>query len=232
MAPDSRHRGIGRELLARQVTLAQATTSDRIGAFVEEHLAGRRALFERTGFMPVRWSSELRRPLPPARASAGLLPGGLELRPWSTTQRAAVVKAFNLAFDGQWGTPRYTTGSWQERIEDDKAFRADLSAVVVDTHAAGDVVGFVVNAEYVEDWPAFGYTEGYTEYVGVVPSHRGRGIATALLELTADRFQALGHTFATLNVDADNPTGAGALYRSVGYQEHHVTTFYANEGAR
>ncbi|MGA9747571.1 MAG: GNAT family N-acetyltransferase [Nocardioides sp.] len=232
VAPDSRGRGIGRELLTRQVTRAQEMTSDRIGTFVEQHLTGRRVLFEQAGFVPVRWSSELRRPLPPERASAVLLPDGLELRPWRTTAGASVLTAFNTAFDGQWGTPRYTTGSWQERIEGDEAFRADLSAVVVDTHAAGDVVGFVVNAEYVEDWPAFGYSEGYTEYVGVVPSHRGRGIATALLELTADRFHELGHTFATLNVDADNPTGAGALYRSVGYREHHTTTFHSMNGAR
>lgn len=231
VTPDRRGQGLGRDLLARQVSRAREMSADRIGAFVEQHVAGRRALFERAGFAPVRWSSELQRPLPPERRPAVALPDGLEVRPLASADRGHVVAAFNDAFDGQWGTPRYTADSWHEQVEGDEAFRADLSVVVVDTQAADALVGFVVNAEYVEDWPAFGYSEGYTEYVGVVPSHRGRGIATALLELTADRFHELGHTFATLNVDADNPTGAGSLYRAVGYREHHTTTFHSMNGA-
>jgi ribosomal protein S18 acetylase RimI-like enzyme len=100
--------------------------------------------------------------------------------------------------------------------------------VVVDTDEPGDpVVAYVLNTEYAHDWAAQGFTEGYTELLGVRREWRGRGLATYLLGRTGRVFAAVGHPFATLGVDADNPTGALALYRSLGYEPAHRTTYYS-----
>lgn len=89
------------------------------------------------------------------------------------------------------------------------------------------VVAYVINTEYTHDWAAQGFTEGYTELLGVRRAWRKRGLATHLLELSAEVFAAAGHPYATLGVDADNPTGASALYRSLGYEPVHRTTYYS-----
>jgi len=50
----------------------------------------------------------------------------------------------------------------------------------------------------------------------VLRSHRGRGIATALLQESFAEFERRGLPRVRLNVDSDNLTGAVALYERVG----------------
>lgn len=54
------------------------------------------------------------------------------------------------------------------------------------------------------------------DLLGVLGSHRGRGIASALLRRGFAAFQSRGLGRARLNVDSDNPTGAVALYQRMG----------------
>ena len=56
----------------------------------------------------------------------------------------------------------------------------------------------------------------WIEYLGVVPAARGRGIGASLLRHAFEVFVARGIHHAILNVDAENPTGATALYERVG----------------
>ncbi|MGZ8735594.1 MAG: GNAT family N-acetyltransferase, partial [Nocardioides sp.] len=69
--------------------------------------------------------------------------------------------------------------------------------------------------------------EGYTEYLGVVPSAQGRGLGRVLLDQSAVLFADRGHPYATLAFDTGNPTSAGRLYESVGYEKQHTTVFHA-----
>ena len=46
---------------------------------------------------------------------------------------------------------------------------------------------------------------------------RGRGVAKSLLGATAAAFAREGLDFAALDVDAENPSGALALYEGQGY---------------
>lgn len=181
------------------------------------------------GLRPVRWYTELRRPLAGVEEQAERrLEASYELRPYAAVDPARVVEAFNLAFAGQWGTPLQTEQSWAAQVHGDEAFRPEQSRVIVDTAVPEEpVVGFVINAEYVEDWPQYGYTEGYTEYLGVVPAARGRGLGRVLLDQSAVLFADRGHPYATLAFDTGNPTAAGRLYESVGYQKRHTTVFHA-----
>ena len=57
---------------------------------------------------------------------------------------------------------------------------------------------------------------GWVGEIGVLATHRGRGIAGALLRRSFATFAARGFGRVMLNVDAENPTGATALYEGVG----------------
>ena len=57
---------------------------------------------------------------------------------------------------------------------------------------------------------------GWVGEIGVVAAHRGRGIAGALLRRSFATLADRGIGRVMLNVDAENPTGATALYEGVG----------------
>jgi ribosomal protein S18 acetylase RimI-like enzyme len=64
---------------------------------------------------------------------------------------------------------------------------------------------------------------GWVGELGVLRSHRGLGIAAALLRMSFAAFARRGLTRVRLNVDSDNPTGAVSLYERVGM---HVASSY------
>ncbi|MCP3975908.1 MAG: GNAT family N-acetyltransferase [bacterium] len=59
-------------------------------------------------------------------------------------------------------------------------------------------------------------TVGYVGTLGVLRSHRGRGLGRALLLTSFGEFYGRGKKGAALGVDADSLTGATQLYESVG----------------
>lgn len=58
---------------------------------------------------------------------------------------------------------------------------------------------------------------GSIQNIGVVPSHRGRGLATALISLALEGFAAEGASRASLEVTADN-WRAVRLYQKLGFR--------------
>ena len=65
--------------------------------------------------------------------------------------------------------------------------------------------------------------------VGVVPEHRGKGIAKALMALITDWAKAQGSTAMMLEVKIDNPEAIG-LYESLGYSKLNVRKDYFGAG--
>ena len=65
--------------------------------------------------------------------------------------------------------------------------------------------------------------------VGVVPDHRGQGIAKALMALITDWAHAQGSTAMMLEVKADNLEAIG-LYESLGYSQLNVRKDYFGAG--
>jgi ribosomal protein S18 acetylase RimI-like enzyme len=63
----------------------------------------------------------------------------------------------------------------------------------------------------------------YVEYLGVLPSARGRGVARSLLATVIADAAARGRNRVGLEVDADSPTGADRLYVSMGWRTDYVT---------
>jgi len=157
-----------------------------------------------------------------------VLPDGLELVRCSPDVSERVRLAHNEAFLDHWGSNPATVESWRIGHEEDEAFRPRSSFVLLDSGTAGHpVAGYVLNNEYVEEWPTLGHTEGYVGTLGVVRSWRGRGLARALLQLSAREFALRGHPFMALDVDADNPSGAGRLYTNFGFVQAARSTYYA-----
>jgi ribosomal-protein-alanine N-acetyltransferase len=65
--------------------------------------------------------------------------------------------------------------------------------------------------------------------VGVVPDHRGQGIAKALMALITDWAHAQGSTAMMLEVKSDNLEAIG-LYESLGYSKLNVRKDYFGAG--
>jgi ribosomal protein S18 acetylase RimI-like enzyme len=65
-------------------------------------------------------------------------------------------------------------------------------------------------------WGSAHSDRGWVGELGVLRSHRGRGIATALMGASFAAFARRGLPRVRLNVDSDNLTGAVSLYERVG----------------
>lgn len=63
----------------------------------------------------------------------------------------------------------------------------------------------------------------YVAYLGVTQASRGRGVARSLLHAVIADAAARGRDRVGLEVDADSPTGANALYEAIGFRTAYVT---------
>jgi mycothiol synthase len=220
--PERRGEGIGRVVLQWQLAHAvawdAATRQDGFGPLVARlyapvDQADVRDLAERHGLALERYFFEMSRPLggevgAPAAA-------GVRLADWDDARSSEIHHVVDEAFRDHWGHADRTDQMWAETV-DSHAFRRDWSVIALDA-TTGAVVGAALNCAYEQDWEATGVREGYTDELAVARSHRGRGIASALLQDSMRRFTASGMDAAALGVDADNPSGALALYESLGY---------------
>jgi len=229
--PDWRGRGVGRALVAwtqaRGRQLLAASGKDvpgRLCAYLEDSAPASRALFAAAGFAPMRYYSEMRRPLAePLPAHA--VPDGLRLVPWTPDVDEAVRLAHNEAFADHWGSEPRTPETWSQGRS---MFAPPWSLVAVDD-VTGEVAGYLLSNRYEHDWPISGYSAGYTELLGVRRAWRGRGVGTALLAAVMALYRADGMEFAELGVDTANPSGAHGLYASLGYEVFHGSTLLTIE---
>ncbi|MFI2102156.1 GNAT family N-acetyltransferase [Isoptericola sp. NPDC019693] len=249
--PDRRGEGIGRELFAwqearaRQLLAATGTAlPGRIAGFLEDTAPATKVrLYERAGFAPRRYYSDLERDL--RDLAAHPLPvvepeGGLRLLPLDDAHDDAARLAHNDAFRDHWGSEPQTREQWRsgratyapewsfvvvDPEPDVAALLADprTDAETADALRAGEplVVGYHVAARYEADFAVRGYPFGYTDILGVRRAYRGRKVAVALLAAGMRAFAADGMAVAALDVDTQNPSGAHGLYASLGYTTRH-----------
>jgi ribosomal protein S18 acetylase RimI-like enzyme len=192
----------------------RAAPAPRLRIFIEQKQQHQCALLEEAGYQVVRYYNEMHRPLSAPLPEAPL-DRGLKLVPMEPGLSEAVRLAHNQVFADHWGSEPRDEEAWGFVVNDPLA-RPDLSAVVL-ASSTGEVVGYQLASHDPETAVTRGFTEGYTDLLGVRREFRGRGIAQALLADAMRRFAAAGMDKASLDVDSENPTGAMALYRKMGY---------------
>ena len=219
--PAARGRGIGRHLLAWQVSrgLQQFATSDKplpgwMIVWTDERATATVRLAERFDFRISRYFLELRRDL-----AEPILPrplDGFDIVPFTAERSEALRLARNDAFRDHWGSQPTTREDWDEMVSR-AVFRPDLSFLAIAPE--GEIAGFVLSEVNEEDFEPQGFSSAYIDLVGVPRAFRRRGVAPALLTSTLEAIAAAGLEKAVLDVDAESPTGALGLYTGVGFSE-------------
>ncbi len=229
--PQWRGRGIGRQLLgwqeARGRQLLAASGKDlpgRLAVYTDDDATATVRLLRASVFTPVRYYTEMRRPLDVELPTAAV-PAGLRIERWSAERDEQVRLAHNETFADHWGSEPRTADEWAHGRS---MFAPTWSLVAID-EASDEVAGYLLSGRYEHDWPVVGHSSGYTELLGVRRPWRGRGLAPALLTAAMTAYRADGIEYAELGVDTANPSGAHRLYESLGYVVFHRATMFSIE---
>ncbi|MGZ4147479.1 MAG: N-acetyltransferase family protein [Actinomycetota bacterium] len=136
----------------------------------------------------------------------GRVPPGLTIRPSvAGDDDHAVFVVLDAAFRGHFGIDPMPEEAWREEFLGMRLYDPSLVLIAEeDGQAVGVAAGFLPDGL------------GWVGDLGVLESHRGRGIGAALLRASFAALAARGATQVRLNVDAENETGAPHLYASVG----------------
>lgn len=217
--PEWRRRGLGAALAAW--VEARARAIDRVRPFpgprhlqvyVEDTALGKQAVLRAAGYQPFRYSFFMRRTDLHIVPEAGL-PPGLVFRAVTPADLPALWEAKEDAFRDHWGYAPKSPGVRQAWLTDPEHDLSLWQAV----WEGNTAVGVSCNRISAEDNAAFGFLRGWIDTLGVRRPWRGRGVARAMLARGLRVLRERGMTEAVLGVDAENPTGALGLYRSVGF---------------
>lgn len=232
--PEYRGRGIGRELLGRQMEQAKRQHTERhsempalwqMGAF--DHVPDRAALARAAGLEPIRHWFEMERNVEGPVPTPGAAPDGLRITAYEPALDDALRIAHNEAFAQHFGSSERDPETWRHWFTGSRSFNGDISflAVTPDDEVASYVLGY----EYEADTEANGYREAYVGQVGTRPAFRGNGLASILFGHALAAFHAAGYRSTSLGVDAANGTGALGLYERLGYEVRLSSTTFAAE---
>jgi mycothiol synthase len=231
--PERRGAGIGTSLakamIARARQVAKVRRPDLATRVVTHALASNRCqcdLLTSVGFRPGRSQLLMRRslddlPEPPAPAD------GYLIREYDASRADDLRLAHNLAFDGfHPGFVPWTAEVWAQWESGSRTFRPALSRLAV-PDGSDEIVGYLTTHEFEGNQQATGRREAHVAKLGTVPSHRGHGLAAALLGHCLRAYADAGYDDASLNVDADNPTGARRVYERAGFRVERESIGYA-----
>lgn len=206
--PDHRGRGIGLTLFDLIEERAQRLTEPPPQRFRHAANAGDRAaaaLITSRGLRTVRhfWHMQID---PDASFDAGSAPEGITIGGIDPAVDLPSVHAIlTEAFADDWGYHPEPLDRWTEDYANSPSYDPTLWLLARDD---GKPVGALTANVFGE--------RGWVGELGVTSSHRGRGIGAALLRRSFATFVDRGFRHVLLNVDAENPTGATALYERVG----------------
>ena len=231
--------GLAAALLAWQqevvaaMTAARDVPQTRIDAVVEEADAPLQAWLAAAGFRRVRrWLNMTRRvhrpeDLPPPRDGVTIRRVGIQELGDGTTMPVAedlqaVHRMLEESFEDHFNSYRESFAEFAQRLREDPGHRWDhwwLAVLEQDGAAVpgGALVSSVLPAA------GSGVPGTYIDYIGVHRRARGRGVAKALLSTVVADAARRGRDRISLEVDADSPTGAADLYRSLGWETSYVT---------
>ncbi len=220
--PQWRGRGIGRELLGRQLAraaeihAAEAPDADwevHAGAVLGDHEAIR--LYERYGMTPVRYWFEMAAPT--LDAPALTLPEGMCGQTYTPAYETALYAAHCESFRDHWGYQERSFEAWTTLSVRSESFLPELSRLAFD---GDELAGYVLS--YSDADPK----RTYIGQVGVRRPWRRRGLAGALLAEVLMASHGAGFTTASLGVDSESPTGAVGVYERVGFRTEYQAVTY------
>jgi mycothiol synthase len=207
--PEHRGRGIGSVLLdrieRRASELLAGLESPRFRHAINAGDVAAAAMLDARGLRVVRhfWHMQIDLAGP---VEQGPAPDGIEINRIDVPDDLpAVHTVLDQAFSDDWGYHPEPFDQWAEAYAKSPSYDPSLWLLATEE---GESVG-ALTANVWGD-------RGWVGEVGVLTSRRGRGIATALLRRSFDAFAGRGLPRVILNVDAENPTGATALYERVG----------------
>jgi ribosomal protein S18 acetylase RimI-like enzyme len=224
--PEHRRRGIGGAVLDWQLGRGADIHAERhpeaparlsVGVF--ETMPGLAALVERAGLRAERWYRLMERPLtdlPPVDA--------LDLVPFNWDRDDEVRRAHNAAFTRHHGSSERDPASWQVMFTGQRAFRPELSRLVLVDDA---VAAYALVYVYDSDTRATGIADAHFGQIGTLPEHRGRGLATAAIAASLRAAADAGCGRASLQVDSENVTGALRLYEGLGFSVRRTSVSWA-----
>jgi mycothiol synthase len=219
--PDWRRRGIGTALHRRnearihEIAAEHPEVAPKWFASERQHLdTGAGVLLERDGYTAARWFHDMVLPSLDA-VEAPPMPEGIEVRPVTRDQYRRIWDASAEAFRDHWGEQEWTDADWQRFDQDPD--HADPSLWRIGWEG-DEIAGAIMTTVPVEENARHRRRRVYVSAVSVRRPWRRRGVARALLASSLAAAREAGYTSASLGVDADSPTGATALYTSLGFR--------------
>jgi mycothiol synthase len=224
--PAWRRRGVGTALLRNNERKARGLAAQRpterhavFGTWSGDTQVGDIALLSANGYEQVRWFFDMTRPHlddidePP-------LPAGLELRPVTPGLVHTVWHADIEAFRDHWGGGEESDEALQRYLDSPDH---DLTLWLI-AWDGDEVAGGVINGIERGENAALGLNRGWLHSVFTRRPWRKHGLASALIGRSLRLLRERGMTSAVLGVDADNPTGALALYERAGFEVSYRAT--------
>ncbi|MGH2723797.1 MAG: GNAT family N-acetyltransferase [Actinomycetota bacterium] len=207
--PEHRGEGIGSSLLdrieQRASNLLAGLPSPRFRHAINAGDHNAAAMLQARGLRPVRhfWHMQidLAGPFEPGPAPEGIEITGIEPH----DDLGPVHAVLNEAFADHWGHHQEPFDRWVEEQTRSPSYDPTLWLLASE---GGKPVG-TLTAAVLGD-------RGWVDHLGVLTPYRGRGTGAALLHRSFAMFADRGLQRVLLNVDAENPTGATALYERVG----------------
>ena len=169
-------------------------------------------MLTRRGLAPVRWFSTLLQPLDSTRTID--VPRGIEIITWDERRSGDAHAVSNAAFADHWGSAPMLPEGWAQRTTG-YGSHPRTSYMALDNDR---VVGFLTSHRYPVDDDAARMQIGWVNHLGTLPTHRRRGIASALVTTALEAYRNEGWSHAAIDVDNDNPTGARGLYDALGFE--------------
>lgn len=157
-----------------------------------------------------RMEAPLTEPVPAPSLAAGVVVRGITPGDHETAWRLQ-----QESFAEHFGSVPQSYETWHRQAVASESYRQDLWWIA---EAEGEPVGVLIGQAH-ED-------KGWVRTVGVLPSARGRGIASALLLTAFAAFREAGFPKVGLGVDSGNTTGAVALYERLGMTATHRYDLY------
>jgi GNAT superfamily N-acetyltransferase len=185
-----------------------------------------RAWLERAGYECHRRWLHMSRPVdrtevvPPLREGVTVRRVARHANGVPTAQDLQVVhRMLEESFVDHFNSYRESFPEFVQRLREDPGHRWDhwWLAFVSPGIPAGAIVCSVLSAD------ATGAEGSYVDYIGVNRAARGRGVAKGLLHTVIADAAERGHDRVALEVDADSPSRADGLYRSMGWVTEYVT---------